>query len=301
MSSSYTIKIDPNEQAIIRAFFHRHDFEFDDVAHAFWRALGPDVRATFYRSGKLLLQGKEASTWRGLLSDVSSSATPYAAALARHPKPNPDVWGGTDEAGKGDYFGPLVVAGVAVKRSDLPLLFELGIDDSKALSDERIKQMDGSIRQLCEHQVLMIGPEKYNQLYSKIGNLNRLLAWAHAKVIENLIDDAVSRPEWFLIDRFANEGTMNRALSRIKPSLNYDQWPKAESDPAVAAASVLARAAFLRGVGALSRRFDIKLPLGGGAATLSAGRQLLDRHGQSALGQVAKLHFANTGKIGASL
>ena len=301
MSSSFTLKIDANEQAVIRAFFQQHDFEFDDVAHAFWRALGPDIRATFYRSGKLLLQGKEASAWRGLLSDVSSSAIPYAAALARHPRPNPNVWGGTDEAGKGDYFGPLVVAGVAVKRSDLPLLFELGIDDSKALSDARIKQMDGSIRKLCEHQILMIGPEKYNQLYSKIGNLNRLLAWAHAKVIENLINDAASTPEWFLIDRFANEGTMKRALSRIEPSPNYDQWPKAESDPAVGAASVLARAAFLRGIGALSRRFDVKLPLGGGASTLSSGRQIIELHGRSALGQVAKLHFANTGKIDASI
>ena len=144
----------------------------------------------------------------------------------------------------------------------------------------------------------MIGPEKYNQLYSKIGNLNRLLAWAHAK-IENLINDAASAGV-VLIDSFANEGTMKQRYqesSRVPITTSGQRLNQIQRSVPQASS----RAAFLRGIGALSRRFDVKLPLGGGASTLSSGRQIIELHGRSALGQVAKLHFANTGKIDASI
>ena len=110
--ASFTIKLAPIEAPATRAFFAEHGFEFRDAPHAFWQARGPGCNATFYMSGKLLLQGKEADVYRGLLGDESPDARPYHQALKLQPKPAPAAWIGTDETGKGDYFGPLVVAGV---------------------------------------------------------------------------------------------------------------------------------------------------------------------------------------------
>ena len=98
------------------------------------------------------------------------------------------AWIGTDESGKGDYFGPLVVAGVYVDETLLPELKAIGVKDSKKLSDRAVLEMDGPIRSLCPYSVVVIGPEKYNDLYEKIKNLNRLLAWGHARVIENILE-----------------------------------------------------------------------------------------------------------------
>jgi ribonuclease HIII len=299
MSGSHTIKIDIEQSPEIRRFFIEHGFEMGDAPHALWRAKGPGCNVTFYTSGKLLVQGKEADAWRGLLGDVTADARPYYRALARHPDPKPARWVGTDETGKGDYFGPLVIAGVSMTPENIEVLQALGVDDSKALSDSRVPEMEVGIRALCETEVLLIGPEKYNALYAKIGNLNRLMAWAHGRVIENLLErDAQPPPDWILVDRFVGDHVMKRALGPLAQSTRFDQWPKAESDPAVAAASILARGAFLRGLKSLSKRFGVELRPGAGAPTLSSGRKFLEIHGTESLGQVAKLHFATTQQIG---
>ena len=159
--------------------------------------------------------------------------------------------------------GPLVVAGVALKRTDLEILHTLGVDDSKAVADGRIPEMERGIKALCLTEIVMIGPEKYNELYARIGNLNRLLAWAHGKVIEGLLERATETPvDWVLIDRFAGEHVIRRALGPRGKSVRLDQWPRAESDPAVGAASVLARGAYLRGLESLSKRFGVNLEEG---------------------------------------
>jgi len=246
----------------------------------------------------LLIQGKEADIWRGLLTEILDNARPFNDALSRHPKPPPAVWAGTDEAGKGDYFGPLVVAGVALPRVDQEILFTLGVDDSKAVADGKIPELEQAIKGLCVCDVLFIGPEKYNALYSKIGNLNRLLAWAHATVIKNLCGpDGPGNVEWVLVDRFAQPHTLEKALGDTSRAVKVDQWPKAESDPAVAAASILARGAYLRGLSSLSKRYGVALKGGAGSPTLAAGRQFIAVHGPDALSKVAKVHFATTQQI----
>jgi ribonuclease HIII len=299
MAGSYTIKMSTSEAPLVHAFFTGHEFEFREQPHALWQARGPGCNATFYTSGKLLLQGKEADVWRGLLGDISADAQPYHQALQRHPKPPPALWAGTDEAGKGDYFGALVVAGVGLRRADLEILYTLGVDDSKAVPDGRIPEIEQGIRGVCMTEVLMIGPEKYNALYAKIGNLNRLLAWAHGKVIENLLARATDPAiEWVLIDRFASDHVIERSLGPLGRAARIDQWPKAESDPAVAAASVLARGAYLRSLKSLSKRFGVELRGGAGGPTLASGRQFVATHGAAALQQVGKLHFATTQQIG---
>ena len=136
--------------------------------------------------------------------------------------------GGTDEAGKGDYFGPLVVAGVAVTRDQLELLVTLGVDDSKAVSDAKINEIEKSIKAVCRHEVLFIGPEKYNALYSRMNNLNRLLTWAHGKVIENLLEQPVEpHIEWVLVDRFVREDNFRRGLGPKGSAIPLSTWPKA--------------------------------------------------------------------------
>ncbi|MHC4838568.1 MAG: DUF3378 domain-containing protein, partial [Planctomycetota bacterium] len=130
---SFTLKLPPARQDELRGFFLEHGFESRDAPHAFWQMRGPGCNATFYTSGKLLIQGKEADAWRGLLGDEHPEARPFQRALSKHPNPPPKVWIGTDEAGKGDYFGPLVVAGVALPRDRLEILQTLGVDDSKSL------------------------------------------------------------------------------------------------------------------------------------------------------------------------
>lgn len=298
MSGSYTIKLNTSEAPRVRAFFDEHGFEFRDQAHAFWQARGPGCNATFYASGKLLLQGKESDVWRGLLGELSPEARPYHSALAQHPNPAPICWAGTDEAGKGDYFGPLVVAGVALKRTDLEILHTLGVDDSKAVADSRIPEIERGIKALCTTEIVLIGPEKYNDLYARIGNLNRLLAWAHGKVIEGLLErDVDPRIDWVLIDRFAGEQVIRRALGPLGRKVRLDQWPRAESDPAVGAASVLARGAYLRGLESLSKRFGVRLRGGAGGPTLASGREFVAMHGAESLRHVGKLHFATTDQI----
>ncbi len=294
---TFTLKMPASEEPVVRAFFTENGFEFSEMAYAFWRARGPGCIATFYTSGKLLMQGAEADMWRGLLGDDTDHARPFQRALDKHPKPPPSVWIGTDEAGKGDYFGPLVVAGVALKRGDLELLQALGVDDSKALADARIPEMVRGIEALCEYEVLFLSPGKYNELHTSFGNLNKLMAWAHSRVIANLLER--SDATYVLVDKFAHESLVRRALGAELGAAQLDQRTKAEEDPAVAAASILARGAFLRGLNALSRRFSMDLHKGAGAPTLASGRRFLEAHGRGPLREVAKLHFKTTEQIGA--
>ena len=297
--ASYTIKLDPIEAPITRRFFEGHGFEMREAPHAFWQARGPDCIATFYTSGKLLLQGKEADVYRGLMGDETPDARPYWRALQKQPKPAPVAWIGTDEAGKGDYFGPLTVAGVIVRPEDLEILATLGVEDSKAVADGKVAELDRQIQGLCASEVLFISPATYNRMHTQMRTVNAVMAWAHAKVIHALLArDVTPKPDWILVDRFADDRVMQRAIGALPAGVRFDQRPKAEEDPAVAAASVLARAAYLRGLAALGKRFGVKLHGGAGAPALAAGREFLQVVGRDQLGEVAKVHFDTTRQIG---
>ena len=203
---------------------------------------------------------------------------------------------GTDESGKGDYFGPLVVAGVCVPAGGREALAALGVRDSKTLSDRQAERLARAVREAYPIAVVAIGPERYNALYAKVGNLNRLLAWAHARVIENLLERIPECRE-AISDQFGDARVLERALLERGRRISLTQRPRAESDPVVAAASIVARAEFLRRLDALSARFGMPLPKGAGPPVLAAGRAFVARHGADALGQVAKLHFRTTRQV----
>ena len=294
-NKTFTLKLATSIAPDCRALFVEHEFEIREAPHALWQARGPGCNATFYKSGKLLLQGAEADVWRGLIGDLTPDARPYHRALSKHPKPPPNEWIGTDEAGKGDYFGPLVVAGVALERSALEVLQTLGVDDSKQVADSRMTEMVPAIRALGPCEELLVSPTRYNELYATIGNLNHLLAWAHGKVIESLLERSPAR--YVLVDQFAHLTVIRRALGPRGRAASLEARTRAEEDPAVAAASVLARAAYLRWLSSASRRYGVKLTPGAGPPVLTAGRKLLELHGDSVLGQLGKLHFATTDTI----
>ena len=199
---------------------------------------------------------------------------------------------GIDESGKGDYFGPLVIAGVYVPRIQEAQLKAMGVRDSKTLSDAKTTTLAVQIRAQCPHTVIVIGPERYNALHASMKNLNRLLAWGHARAIENLLESVECTR--VVADQFGDERFLNNALMAKGRSVTLIQKPRAEEEVAVAAASILARAEFLRRLQELGTRYGIPLPKGASDAVIQAAKRLVQKHGAETLGQVVKLHFRTT-------
>jgi len=206
---------------------------------------------------------------------------------------------GTDESGKGDYFGPLVVAGVFLPEEQESVLAELGVKDSKKFSDKRVRELADLIKKGYTHSIVAIGPEKYNGLYSKLRNLNRILAWAHARAIENILEDVNCKLA--ITDQFGDRAYVLNALMKKGKTIDLIQRPKAEEDLAVAAASILARAEFLKRLYFLSQDIGIELPKGASPLVEEAGLKLVKAQGTQALDRVAKKHFKITARILSSL
>jgi len=202
---------------------------------------------------------------------------------------------GTDESGKGDYFGPLVIAGFFLPDGQADVLRELGVKDSKRTSDNRCREIADVLKAGYKHSVIAIGPEKYNELYDKLRNLNRLLAWGHARVIENILEvvDCVLA----VTDQFGDKAWVLNALMKKGRTIELVQNPRAEEDMAVAAASILARAEFLKRLRFLSKDFGLDLPKGASAMVEDAAVKLVERDGPEALGKAAKLHFKTTARV----
>jgi ribonuclease HIII len=202
---------------------------------------------------------------------------------------------GTDESGKGDYFGPLVVGGVFVPEEQVQVLKEFGVKDSKKFSDNRVRELADVIKRGYTHSVVAIGPMKYNDLYSKLRNLNRILAWAHARVIENILAEVPCGQA--ITDQFGDRLYVENALMKMGRNIELIQMPKAEEDIAVAAASILARAEFLKRLYFLSQDFGIEIPKGSSPRAEAAGVKLVKKHGAEVLDKVAKTHFKLTPRI----
>ena len=202
---------------------------------------------------------------------------------------------GIDESGKGDYFGPLVIAGAHVTPDQEAQLRDLGVRDSKTLSDRRAGILAAHIRTLCTTTLVTIGPERYNSLYASLKNLNTMLAWGHARAIENLLETVTC--EQVIADQFGNARFLNNALMQKGRTVKLIQKPRAEQEMAVAAASIVARAEFLRRLQDLSSRFAITLPKGASMQVISVGKAFVEQYDAATLSQVAKLHFRTTQKV----
>jgi len=203
---------------------------------------------------------------------------------------------GTDESGKGDYFGPLVVAAFFLPEGQDEVLRELGVKDSKRTSDGRCSEIAAILKRSYPfHSVVTIGPGKYNELWGKLRNLNRLLAWGHARAIENVLERVPAGKA--VTDQFGDERFVRNALLRKGREIELVQMPRAEEDPAVAAASILARAEFLARLGDLSRTVGIELPKGASELVEAAAVKLVREKGPDILQTVAKTHFKTTVRV----
>ena len=208
-------------------------------------------------------------------------------------------WVGSDESGKGDYFGPLVVTAFYCRYEDIIPLREMGVKDSKELKDSQIDIIAKKVmaRYPNNYQQIVLVPSKYNELYGRFKeskkNLNHLLAWAHSKVISTLVRKF--NPEGIFVDRFTKQNLVEYYLASEKCD-NYDiiQAHQGERDVAVAAASILARYKFSAGIEHYSKLYGVKLPKGGGAQTIIAGKEFVEKCGEEKLNEVAKLHFKNS-------
>ena len=211
------------------------------------------------------------------------------------PEP-PDEYIGTDESGKGDYFGPLVIAGVYLAPANLEFLEKLNILESKRISDNRAITLAEDIKKVTHTSVIVIGPEKYNELQARMKNLNRLLGWGHARAIENILElhDCPAA----ISDQFGDESIIRNSLMKKGREIKLYQTPKAERFLGVAAASVLARAAFLNYLKKLSDDFGMTFPKGASNLVDEAGRKFVQKFGAEKIKTVAKFHFKNTQKIG---
>ena len=208
---------------------------------------------------------------------------------------------GTDESGKGDYFGPLVSAAVYVDEQTAKLLAFEGVRDSKKLSDKKNEDLAEKIVNICNdrYSIIEISPEKYNDLYDQFirekKNLNTLLAWGHAKAIEELLAKVECNNA--IADQFADERFILSKLQEKGKKLNLIQMHKAEENIAVAAASILARARFLQKLSKLSSEYNLELPKGASISVIKTAKSIVATHGKNALKKIAKLHFKTTKEI----
>jgi len=204
---------------------------------------------------------------------------------------------GTDESGKGDYFGPLVVAGVYITPAAGKSLRLIGIRDSKELSDYQIIHFASEIKKNLEvvFDAVVISPEKYNQLYEKMGNLNKLMGWAHARVIENLLNKCDAGE--VISDKFGNEKIILDSLQEKGRTINLKQVTKAEKFTAVAAASILARESVINWFKIQSRKYKIEILKGSSAEVESKARFFLEKYGEETLSKLVKLHFKTSNKV----
>lgn len=277
------------------------NYELRELPHARVAAKGNQVNIVLYESGKLVVQGKGTADWiefvfePEILKEPASQPEP-ATSSSQDALPLPRI--GIDESGKGDFFGPMAIAAYHLSSEFLPLIGELGIRDSKRIkSDRKISSIASQLHSCSpEHcEILVLAPETYNALVRKMGSVNRVLAWAHATVLENLLErfpytgNAVA-------DQFGPEHQINGALKNRGKTITLVQRHRAESDPAVAAASILARHAFVEKLGDLSGLTNCTLPPGATHVRPTA-EEIVTRAGPEILTRIAKTHFRTTRQV----
>ncbi len=198
---------------------------------------------------------------------------------------------GVDESGKGDFFGPLVIASFLAPDSDRDRLSEYGVRDGKKISNNRVLEIADYLSNLYPHEILVIPPAQYNKQYLRIKNLNKLLAAGHARVIVDLLKD--NEADQVVVDQFGKTELIENEVKRTGMTVDVHQQFRGEDVFQVAAASILARAAFIRELDKLSEKYDLNLPKGAAPIVDEAGRAFVRKYGTDELANVAKIHFKN--------
>ena len=292
--NSYTHPLSLAQATKLRVLLEQLGFEFSQKEYTLFFAQKNRLSVAVYEKGpKVLVQGRGAEEF------VQFELEPKIlgeAKLGYEEVHSPEMFEphfGVDESGKGDFFGPLVIAGVYVDRGIARKLLDAGVQDSKRIgSDARIRALAETIRKGANGLVeaVLIGPQRYNELYEKFGNLNKLLGWGHARVIENLLAKKPDCPR-SLSDQFADARVIEQSLLRHGRKIDVVQRTKAESDVAVAAASILARETFINWLEHRGKELGLRLERGASANVKEIAKKLVETKGSGALREVAKVHF----------
>lgn len=298
--TTYTALLTNEQAKALRQLLEVAEFEFSPKPYTLFFARKNKLSVAVYEKGpKLLLQGK------GIDDFVSFELEPKILGEARlgyEEVHSPEMFEphfGIDESGKGDFFGPLVIAGAYTDRQITRQFLENGTQDSKRIgSDARIRALAKMIRQTpgVAFDIVLIGPERYNDLYKKFGNLNSLLGWGHARVIENLLAKRPDCPR-ALSDKFADARVIEKALLQHGQRIQLEQRTKAESDLAVAAASILAREAFIDWLERSGKQLGLPLGRGVSATIKETARKIVEKEGPAALRRFAKVHFRTAHEV----
>ncbi len=298
--NSYTHALTRDQTSKLRTLLAESGFQFSAKQYTLFFAQKNSLSVAVYEKGpKVLVQGKGAEEF------VQFELEPKIlgeAKLGYEEVHSPEMFEphfGVDESGKGDFFGPLVVAGVYIDRGIARKLIDAGVQDSKRIgSDARIRAFAETIRKSTAGLVetVLIGPERYNELYQKFGNLNKLLGWGHARVIENLLAKKSDCPR-ALSDQFADPRVIEQSLLRHGRKIDIEQRTKAESDIAVAAASILAREAFINWLERRGKELGLRLERGVSANVKEAAKKLVEMEGPQVLRGLAKVHFRTAHEI----
>src|SRR5713101_3019685 len=298
--NSYTQPLTSEQAMKLRALLDELGFEFSPKQYTIFFAQKNKLSVGVYEKGpKVLVQGK------GVEEFVQFELEPKIFGEAKlgyeevHLPKMFEPHFGVDESGKGDFFGPLVIAGVYVDRGIARKFLDAGVQDSKRIgSDARIRALGQIIRKTAGGltETVLIGPTKYNELYEKFGNLNSLLGWGHARVIENLLAKKPNCPR-ALSDQFADARVIERSLLRHGRKIDIEQRTKAESDIAVAAASILAREGFIGWLDRQGKALGVRLERGVSAEVKATAEKLVSAKGPEILREVAKVHFRTAHEI----
>ncbi|MBE0542897.1 MAG: ribonuclease HIII [Verrucomicrobia bacterium] len=296
--TSYTCKLTDEQAATLKSCLEARNYSFREVPYARFAGEKEKTNVVFYESGKLVVQGKGTQEFVEFVLEpevLQQARLGYEAVL------NPDLLLpriGVDESGKGDFFGPMCVAGVYVNEAVINAWKDAGVRDSKNISsDKRVSALSKFIKETpgCVTTVVPIGNEAYNRLHAKMGSVNSVLAWGHARVIENLLGQRHRMnppPVRAMSDQFAaNKSVVERALMSMGREIDLVQKHKAEDDVAVAAASILARDEFVKRLAALGRDYSVEFPKGAGANVDVVAKDLVAKHGPAVLAKVGKTHF----------
>jgi len=297
--NSFTFVLNDEQQAALTRLLKTGNYRPLSMEHTLVAAQGRDCTIALYKSGKCLVQGKGAEEWVTFVLEPQILGEVYVGYEELHHPEFAQPHMGIDESGKGDFFGPLVIAAAFVDAERSRSLRSIDVRDSKRItSDKRAEEMAKSVRGILgeQHAVITIGPEAYNRLYASMRNVNRILSWGHARAIENLLEKVPDCPR-AVSDQFGPKRQIEEALMKKGRNIRLEQRPRAESDPAVAAASILARAAFVRALRRMGKQYELAIPKGASAKTEEIARALVEREGPQILLQTSKCHFKTADKV----
>ncbi len=287
MANTFTTNISTEQGKKLRRYVEENGLEISKPPYTFFSAKKKGLSINYYESGKLVVQGKNKDEFIKFTLEPDILHTLEYSHPITTVDTHPHI--GVDEAGKGDVFGPLCTAALYADEKGIEKLLEIGIKDSKKISDKNILKFAKQIKKEFAYEIFSLFPSKYNDLYLKFGNLNTMLAWCHSRVIDTVATE--TKCEDVLIDQFASEYVVANAVKKLKIEINLKQRHKGESDPVVAGASILARASFVEGIENLGKHYDIELPKGASRAVVNAGHKFVHKHGKETLPEVAKMHF----------